>query len=174
MGYSLVPLFSTVKILKQKDKSHLPDLFPFPKYYRPDVEACLEAKRFADGARANFYSSIACAMFTYKRSLTSAEFVSIARELFEKYTLLASVGDGTTFGSRTYIYLIYSVHRMYIVHSCICVLYIPPHRPSLHGNLGYKCPSPRALQGNIWAIRPSPRLLDSAWLLTRMHIAQQA
>ena len=101
MGYSLVPLPSIVKRVKQEDEDHLPDSFPFPKHYRPDVEACLEAKRFTTSARANFYTSIARAMFTYKRSPTSAEYVSVARQLIEKYPFLAPVGVGATYVSHT-------------------------------------------------------------------------
>ena len=97
-GYTLVPLPSAVKKIKQEEMS-LPDPFPFPRNYRPDVEICLARKRMTTATRANFYTSVARAMYQYKKSPSHDEYATVARQIAVKYPFLAAEGIGTSYVS---------------------------------------------------------------------------
>ncbi len=96
--YTMIPLPSLVKRIKQED-TPLPDPFHFPKNYRPDVEACLAAKKMTGVARANLYTTIAHAMYQYKKSPSHDDYVSIARQIIEKHPFLAAKGMETSYVS---------------------------------------------------------------------------
>ena len=55
-------------VAKKNTEKPLPHPFPFPSNYRPEVEICLKNKRMTKEARKHFHSSVASAMFSYKRS----------------------------------------------------------------------------------------------------------
>ena len=54
-------------IAKKSTEKPLPHPFPFPSNYRPEVELCLKSERRTKEARKQFHSSVASAIFSYKR-----------------------------------------------------------------------------------------------------------
>ena len=93
------PTCSSIKKMAKTEDTPLPDPFPFPTNFRPDVHACLAQKRMTKSARANYFSSVAYAMFQFKRYPTRDDFVSVSRQIIEKYPFLGSVGLGTSYVS---------------------------------------------------------------------------
>lgn len=91
--YQLVCLPSTVKRSEDSTRS-LPDPFPPPVNYRPDAEECLRQKRMTKSAKSSFFSSIAAAMFQYKRWPSRDEKVQVARQIESKYPFLGVTGFG--------------------------------------------------------------------------------
>ena len=81
----------------KEDSTPLPDPFPLPTKFRPDVHLCLEKKKNDD--RAAFYTSVAAAMFQYKRYPTNADYVAVARQIEGKYSFLGSKGFGPSYVS---------------------------------------------------------------------------
>lgn len=101
-GYSINMLPDTLCKAIKKEKNDcvpLPDPFPFPKNYRPDVEACLSSKKMTSVTRAKFYTSIAHAMFQYTRQPSRDDCTSVARQIVAKYPFLAAQGIGTSYVS---------------------------------------------------------------------------
>lgn len=56
----------TLQVVKDSDKP-LPYPFPLPCNFRRDVEACLKTKRMTMETTSQFLSSVANAIFSYKR-----------------------------------------------------------------------------------------------------------
>ena len=56
---------SSVKKSIEDSSQPLPDPFPLPVHFRPDVEACLKQGRMTATAKAAFFSTIAAAMFQF-------------------------------------------------------------------------------------------------------------
>lgn len=93
------PSCSSIKKMAKMDDTPFPDPFPFPTNFRPDIHACLARKRMTKSARAAYFSSVAYAMFQFKRCPTSDDFVSVSRQILQKYPLLGSTGLGTSYVS---------------------------------------------------------------------------
>ena len=87
-------------IKKSKEETTpLPDPFPLPSNFRPDVHACLDNKRITKSARAAFFSSVAASMFQFKRYPTHDDYVAVARQVVSKYPFFASPGLGSPYVS---------------------------------------------------------------------------
>ena len=89
---------SVVKKSKE-ETTPLPDPFPLPSNFRPDVHACLANKKMTKSARAAFFSSVAASMFQFKRYPTRDDYVCVARQIVSTYPFLGSHGLGTTYVS---------------------------------------------------------------------------
>ncbi len=76
--------YTLVAIKKSKEDSSkpLPDPFPLPLHYRPDVEACLKQGRMTATAKTAYFSEVAGAMFQFKRFPSRDEKVSVAKQLW--------------------------------------------------------------------------------------------
>ncbi len=91
--------YTLVCIKKSKEDSSkpLPDPFPLPLHYRPDVEACLKQGRMTTTAKAAYFSAVAGAMFQFKRFPSRDEKVCVAKQIVAKYPFLGTTGLGTTY-----------------------------------------------------------------------------
>ena len=54
-------------IEKKRKEDPIPHPFPFPLNFRPEVQICLKSGKMSAEARRHFLSSIASAMFAYRR-----------------------------------------------------------------------------------------------------------
>lgn len=90
---------NAVKKVEEDVSQCLPDPFPLPKNYRPDVEECLKLGKMTAASKACFFSTIASAVFHYKKFPTRDEKVSIAKQIVKKYPFLGTPGLGTTYVS---------------------------------------------------------------------------
>ena len=57
-------------VAKKNTETSIPYPFPFPSNYRPEVEVCLKSGKMTSEARKNFLSSIASAIFSFKRLMS--------------------------------------------------------------------------------------------------------
>ncbi len=96
--YVLTALPSAVKKSKE-DSTRLPDPFPLPANFRPDVHICLTNKKMTMSARAAYFSAVASAMFQFSKFPTRDDFVSVARQVLGIYPFLGSKKLGSTFVS---------------------------------------------------------------------------
>lgn len=91
--YKLACLPTTDK--KKEDSTRLlPNPFPLPLNYRPDVEECLKQKHMTKSAKASFFYSIASAMYRYKCWPSHDEKVQVAKQIELKYPFLGVTGFG--------------------------------------------------------------------------------
>ena len=97
--FVLVEIPKSIKKTKE-DSTPLPDPFPLPTNYRPDVHLCLAKKKMTKTARAAFYTTVAAAMFQYKRYPSRDDFISVARQIIAKYPFLGSTSFGASHVSR--------------------------------------------------------------------------
>lgn len=74
----------------------LPDPFPLPQNFRPDVELALRSGKMTTDTRRAYMSQVASAIFGYKRYPLREEFMRVAGEIVKKYPFLESPmpGDG--------------------------------------------------------------------------------
>lgn len=93
--FLLASLPNLVKKTKE-DCTPLPDPFTLPTNFRPDVHLCLTNKKMTKSARAAFFSSVAAAMFQFKRYPSRDDYVSVARQIIGKYPFLGSTGLGAS------------------------------------------------------------------------------
>ena len=91
--FILIATPSVVKKTKEKS-TPLPDPFPLPTNFRPDVQLSLSSKRMCETTRASFFSTIAAAVFQYKRYPTCDDYVTVARQIVMKYPFLGTKGFG--------------------------------------------------------------------------------
>lgn len=54
-------------IIKKQDEKPLPVPFVFPSNYRPEVELGLKSGRMSKDAKKHYLSSVAAAMYSYKK-----------------------------------------------------------------------------------------------------------
>jgi hypothetical protein len=66
-AYKKMKLDMPEVVAKKNTDKPLPCPFPLPSNCRPEVELCLKNKRMTTEAMKNFHSSVASAMFSYKR-----------------------------------------------------------------------------------------------------------
>ena len=83
----------------KEDSIFLPDPFPLPVNYRPDIEVALKSGQMTRTTRAGFMSSVAAAMFAYKRFPTRDDYVSVARQIVTMYPFLGSSKLGNKYVS---------------------------------------------------------------------------
>ena len=57
------------------DAIPLPDPFPLPKYYRPDVQVALSNGKIMKETMSSFLSTVAAAMLVFKRCLTKEKYM---------------------------------------------------------------------------------------------------
>lgn len=72
----------------KQDSIPLPDPFELPKNFRPDVAAALASGKMTLETKTFFLSTIAGAMFTYKRYPTSDDYANVARAICAKYPFM--------------------------------------------------------------------------------------
>ena len=78
------------------DKIPLPDPFPLPKRYRPEVEKALKAKQMSNKTRSDFLSSVASAILSFKMYPTREDYNCVARSIVKEYPFLkAPPGAGS-------------------------------------------------------------------------------
>lgn len=73
----------------------IPDPFPFPPHYPPDIELGLQLKQLQPKQLAKFITRIANVMLLYKRYPTRNDYQSVARQVVSKYPFLKSPLDPT-------------------------------------------------------------------------------
>ena len=76
---------SAVKKIREDESKSLPNPFPLPVHFRPDVEVCLKQGQMTVVAKAAFFSTVAAAMFQFKRYPSHDEKVSVAKQIVAKY-----------------------------------------------------------------------------------------
>uniref|UniRef100_A0A1X7T5M6 PB1 domain-containing protein n=1 Tax=Amphimedon queenslandica TaxID=400682 RepID=A0A1X7T5M6_AMPQE len=82
------------------DKIPLPDPFPLPKRYRPEVEKALKAKQMSNKTRSDFLSSVASAILSFKLYPTREDYNCVARSIVKEYPFLkAPPGAGSPHGA---------------------------------------------------------------------------
>ena len=86
------------KCLVKPPEPRLPDPFPLPQNFRPDVELALRAGKMTTDTRRAYMSQVASAIFGYKRYPLREEFMRVAGEIVKKYHFLESTMTG---GSKT-------------------------------------------------------------------------
>jgi len=106
--YILVGVPKSIKKTKE-ESTPLPDPFPLPTNFRPDVHLCLVKKKMTKASRAAFYTAVAAAMFQYKRYPSRDDFVSVARQIIAKYPFLGSKSFGA---SHVRSLLVFSMHAL--------------------------------------------------------------
>jgi hypothetical protein len=80
---------SKKKIMKtEDDKVPLPDPFPLPKRFRPEVERSLKEGVMSNNSRSHFLSAVASAMLTYKMYPTKDDYTCVARTIVRNYPFL--------------------------------------------------------------------------------------
>lgn len=67
----------------------LPDPFPLPRNFRPDVEFALKAGKMTTTTSTAFYSQVAAAIFGYKQYPSAEEFLRVAMDIAKKYPFLS-------------------------------------------------------------------------------------
>lgn len=117
--YILVGVPKSIKKTKE-ESTPLPDPFPLPTNFRPDVHLCLA--KMTKASRAAFFTAVAAAMFQYKRYPSRDDFVSVARQIIAKYPFLGSKSFGA---SHVRSLLVFSMHSQPFPsptsnHSCRC------------------------------------------------------
>ena len=95
---------SVVKKEKVTVEKDLPDPFPLPLHYRPDVELGLSTGKMSIEAKRSFLSSVASSMFTLKKYPTSEEYTRVACEIIKKYPFLKPPTGSPTVSSCIYVF----------------------------------------------------------------------
>lgn len=82
----------------------LPDPFVLPKHFKPDVTRALQSQRMNRSTNQSFISSVAAAMFTYKRYPSSDDYYNVARSIVDAYPFMKSP-TGTPCVSHYYVHV---------------------------------------------------------------------
>ena len=72
----------------EDDNIPLPNPFPLPKHYGPNVEKALETKQFTKSDGIAFIGKIASAMLYYKQLPTAADYINVSQTILRKYPFL--------------------------------------------------------------------------------------
>ena len=75
----------------EQDSVPLPDPFELPKHYRPDVEVALKSGKMTIDATKALLSTVAAAMFAYKRYPTADDYSNVARVVIHHYPFMKSL-----------------------------------------------------------------------------------
>ena len=76
-----------------EDDQQIPNPFPFPKHYTPDIEIGLQTNNLPPKLQAKLYTRIANVMFMYTKRPKTAEFQEVAKQIVHKYPFLVSPLD---------------------------------------------------------------------------------
>ena len=108
-GEELIPDTSKKKKKTMKPiEPPLPDPFPLPQNFRPDVELALKSGNMTTNTRKAYLSQVASAIFGYKKYPIREEFMRVADQIIRRYPFLQSPMPG---GSKTVSDLLtYSTH----------------------------------------------------------------
>lgn len=79
----------------------LPSPFPLPQNYRADVAAALEAGQMTADTEKAFFSSIASAIFKYKKTPTTEDYIDVATVITQKYPFFKAT-SGKSYVSTLY------------------------------------------------------------------------
>lgn len=96
--YILKSLPKTISRSNDRDVQ-LPSPFPLPKNYRADVAAAFEAGQMTTDTESAFYSSIAAAIFKYKKMPTKEDYIDVATGITQKYPFLKATSSGKPYVS---------------------------------------------------------------------------
>ena len=73
-----------------EDEAALPHPFILPKHFKPDVAHALKLKQMTLQTNRSFLSSIAAAMFIYKKYPTADDYYNVARSIIDEYPFMKS------------------------------------------------------------------------------------
>ena len=96
---------SAVIVLDGGDDADIPDPFPFPPHYNPELELGLKLKSLQPKQFAKFMSRIANVMFLYKRYPTRREYERVGQQVIKEYPFLSSPMDPYVSYVYSYIYI---------------------------------------------------------------------
>ena len=85
-------------VAKKRAEQPLPDPFPLPKNYRPDVDVGLKSGEMTQETKRSFFTQVASAIYNYKKYPTKEEFTRVATDIITRYPFLAppnSIGTKT-------------------------------------------------------------------------------
>ena len=74
----------------EQDSVPLPDPFELPKNYKPNVELALKSGKITTDTNKAFLSTVAAAMFAYKRYPTADDYSNVARVIIHQYPFMKS------------------------------------------------------------------------------------
>ena len=102
--FILKKLPKTIKFSRSNDRDVLlPSPFPLPQYYRADVAAALVAGQMTTDTEKAFFSSIASAIFKYKKMPTIEDYVDVATVITQKYPFFKA----TSSSGKSYVNTLY-------------------------------------------------------------------
>ena len=76
----------------EADKVPLPDPYPLPKNYTPDVMTALKLGKLTTQTEKAFYSAVAASMFERKIYPSSDDYNNVARSICAKYPFMKASG----------------------------------------------------------------------------------
>ena len=79
-----------IVIIDAADDDEIPNPFPFPKHFNPQIEIGIQAKKLSSHQQSKFVTAIANVMYTYKRKPNKDDYDRVARQCVEKYPFIAS------------------------------------------------------------------------------------
>ena len=114
---------SAVIVLDGGDDADIPDPFPFPPHYNPELElGLIKLKSLQPKQFAKFMSRIANVMFLYIRYPTRREYERVGQQVIKEYPFLSSPMDPYVSYVYSYIYIgmIKFIHLMMIITGSYC------------------------------------------------------
>ena len=117
---------SAVIVLDGGDETDIPDPFPFPPHYNPELELALKLKCLQPKQFAKFVTWIANVMFLYKRYPTRRKYERVGQQVIKKYPFLSSPMDpyvSYVYSSYLTVIVVHEMHgRMHHNHCQITIL----------------------------------------------------
>ena len=93
----------------------LPSPFPLPQNYRADVAAALEAGQMTTDTEKAFFSSIASAIFKYKKMPTTEDYIDVATSIIKKYPFFKATSlSGKSYVSKIIILIVCIPNSKYL------------------------------------------------------------
>ena len=89
-GSEVADTLKTSIVVDGEDDMNIPDPFPFPPHYQPDIELGLKLQVLQPNQVAKFITRIANVMFLYKRYPRRSEYERVAQQVVKKYSFLES------------------------------------------------------------------------------------
>ena len=80
----------TIIIVDGEADKDIPDPFPFPPHYQPDIELSLKLRVLQPNQVARLITRLDNAMFLYKRYPKRCEYERVAQQVIQKYPFLKS------------------------------------------------------------------------------------
>ena len=72
-----------------EEENEIPNPFPFPKHYTPDIELGLHMRNLQPKLLAKFYTRIANVMLIYKRYPSKKDYEQVGQQMVQKYPFLS-------------------------------------------------------------------------------------